>query len=241
MVCLGNKQRSFCHFWYCIQVLHFRLFCWLWWLRHFFKGFLPTIVYIMVIWFSPILVHFSLLIPKMLMFPLDISCLTTSNLPWFMNVTFQVPMQHCSLQHRTLLPSPVTSTTGYCFCFGFISSFFLELFLRLSPVAYWAPTDLGSSSFSVLSLPFHTVHWPQPCLTQWNYEPCHERPPKTDGSWWRVLTKCGLREKATANHFSILALRTPWTQILMMYLTKCNSIYATKLIIWAGKIVFSLS
>ena len=32
-------------------------------------------------------------------------------------------------------------------------------FLHWSPVAYWAPTDLGSSSFSILSfLPFHTVH-----------------------------------------------------------------------------------
>ena len=36
MVCLGNEQRSFCHFWDCIQVLYFRLFCWLWWLLHFF-------------------------------------------------------------------------------------------------------------------------------------------------------------------------------------------------------------
>ena len=32
MVCLGNEQRSFCHFWDYIQVLHFGLFCWLWWL-----------------------------------------------------------------------------------------------------------------------------------------------------------------------------------------------------------------
>ena len=31
-VCLGNEQRSFCRFRDCIQVLHFRLFCWLWWL-----------------------------------------------------------------------------------------------------------------------------------------------------------------------------------------------------------------
>ena len=87
----------------------------------------------------------------MLTFTLAISCLTTSNLPWFMDLTFQVPMQYCSLQHRTLLLSPVTSTTGCCFCFGSIPSFFLELFLHWSPVAYWAPTDLGSSSFSVLS------------------------------------------------------------------------------------------
>ena len=36
MVCLGNEQRSFCHLWDCIQVLHLGLFCWLWWLLHFF-------------------------------------------------------------------------------------------------------------------------------------------------------------------------------------------------------------
>ena len=90
--------------------------------------------------------------PKMSVFTLAISCLTTSNLPWFLDLTFQVPMQYCSLQHWTLLPLPVTSTTGCCFCFGSVSSFFLELFLQWSPVAYWAPTDLGSSSLSVLSL-----------------------------------------------------------------------------------------
>ena len=57
---------------------------------------------------------------------------------------------HC-LKHRTLLLSPVTSTTGYCFCFGSNPSLFLELFLHWSPVAYWAPNDLGSSSFGILS------------------------------------------------------------------------------------------
>ena len=87
----------------------------------------------------------------MLMFILAISCLTTFNLSWFMDLTFQVPMQYCFLQHCTLLLSPVTSRTGCCFCFGFVSSFFLALFLYWSPVAYWAPTNLGSSSFSVLS------------------------------------------------------------------------------------------
>ena len=70
-----------------------------------------------------------------------------------MDLTFQFPIQYCSLQHWTLLPSPVTSTAGCCFCFGSVSSFFLELFLHWSPVAYvyWAPSDLGSSSSSVLS------------------------------------------------------------------------------------------
>ena len=79
-------------------------------------------------------------------FTLALSCLTTSNLPWFTDLTFQVPMQYCSLQHRTLLLH-----TEYCFCFGSIPSFFLELFLHWSPVAYWAPTHLGNSSFSILS------------------------------------------------------------------------------------------
>ena len=84
-------------------------------------------------------------------FTLAISCLTTSNLPWFMDLTFQVPMRYCSLQHQILLLSPVTSTTGYWFCFDSIPSLFLELFLHWSPVAYWASNDMGSSSFVILS------------------------------------------------------------------------------------------
>ena len=63
---------------------------------------------------------------------------------------------YCSLECRTLLLSPVTCTTGCCFRFGSISSFFLELFLHFSPVAYWAPAGLVSSALSITS--FHTVH-----------------------------------------------------------------------------------
>ena len=96
-------------------------------------------------------VHFSSVIPRMSTFTIAISCLTTSNLPWFVDLTFQVPMQYCSLQHRTLLLSPVASTTGYYFCFGCCPSFFLELFLHWCPVAYWAPTDPESSPFGILS------------------------------------------------------------------------------------------
>ena len=92
----------------------------------------------------------------MSLFTLAISCLTTFSLPWFMDLTFQVPTQCCSLQHQTWLTPPVTSTTGCCFCFGCESSFFLEVFLHSSPVAYWAPADFGSSC--PIFLPFHTVH-----------------------------------------------------------------------------------
>ena len=87
----------------------------------------------------------------MSMFHLAISCLTTFNLPWFVDLTFQVLMQYNSLQHWTLLSPPETSTTGCYFSFGSISSFFLQLFLHCSPEAYLAPTNLRSSSFSVLS------------------------------------------------------------------------------------------
>ena len=77
-----------------------------------------------------------------------------------MDLTFQVPMQYCSLQHQTLLLSPVTSTAGYCFCFGSIPSFFLELFISLlissSILGTYRP---GEFLFEYpIILPFHTVH-----------------------------------------------------------------------------------
>ena len=68
-----------------------------------------------------------------------------------MDITFQVPMQYCSLQHWTFLTPLVTSIPACCFCFGSVSSFLLALFLHWSPIAYWAPTNLRSSSFSVIS------------------------------------------------------------------------------------------
>ena len=104
-------------------------------------------------------VHFSLLIPKMLMFTLAISCLTTSNLPSFMDLTFQVPMQYCSLQHQTLPLSPVTSTTGCCFYLDSIYSFFLEFFSPLISRSILGTYWPGEFIFQCpIILPFHTVH-----------------------------------------------------------------------------------
>ena len=60
--------------------------------------------------------------------------------------------------------------------------------------------------------------------------PCHVGSPKTDGSWWRALTKRGPLEKGMANHFSILALRTPWT-VIFNYLQHKPYIY-----IYLGKL-----
>ena len=75
-----------------------------------------------------------------------------------MDLTFQVPMQYCFLQHWTLLLSPVTSTTGHCFCFGSMSSFFLELFLHSSPVVYGHLLTWGVHLPVHIFLPFHTGH-----------------------------------------------------------------------------------
>ena len=108
------------------------------------------------------------MIPRMWMFTLVISCLITSNWPWFMDLHFRFLCKYCSLQNRTLLLSPVTSTTGCCFCFDSIPSFFLELFLHWSPVAYWAPTDPGSSPFSILPFGLFTVFMGFPRQEYWS-------------------------------------------------------------------------
>ena len=124
-----------------------------------FKGFLPAVVDIMFFWVkfthsSP----FSPLISRMSTFTLAISSLTTSNLPWFMDLTCQLPLQYSSLQHRTLLLSPVTCTTGYCFCFGSIPSFsgVISPLISSSLLGTYQP---GEFIFQCpMSLLFHTVH-----------------------------------------------------------------------------------
>ncbi|XP_058036894.1 phosphotriesterase-related protein isoform X3 [Ahaetulla prasina] len=67
----------------------------------------------------------------------------------------KVPMEKKSLQHRTFLSPPDTSTAERPFGFGPITSFFLVLLvlaLRSSPVAYWTPSDLRGSTSSVISI-----------------------------------------------------------------------------------------
>ena len=114
-------------------------------------------------------------------FTLAISCLTTSNLPYFMDLTFKFPMQYCSLQHWTLLLSPITSTAGYYVFFGSILSLisssilgtyrpgeflfqypiilFFILFMGFSRQEYWSglpfpsPVDHILSDLSTMTCP----------------------------------------------------------------------------------------
>ena len=60
-------------------------------------------------------------------------------------------MKYCSLQHPILLLSPVTSTSGHCFCFDFIPSFFSRVISPLISSSILGLNDLGSSSFGILS------------------------------------------------------------------------------------------
>ena len=83
----------------------------------------------------------------MSMFTLAISCLTTS-----------MYLDSCSYAILLFTTSDSTSITSHIHNWALFSPWLLlfilsglELFLHSSPVAYWAPTNLGSSYFNVLS------------------------------------------------------------------------------------------
>ena len=71
-------------------------------------------------------------------------------------LTFQVPMQYCTLQHWTLLLSPVPSTTECCFWFGFILSGVISPLISSSILGTYRPGEL-IFQYPIL-LPFHTAH-----------------------------------------------------------------------------------
>ena len=100
-------------------------------------------------------VNFSPLILKMLMFNLAISCLTTSSLPWFMDFTFQEPMQSDFKFTNRLSTAECPSH------FGPAAEFSLETLvsaLYFSPVEYWTSSNPGCSSpVFIPFLPFHTI------------------------------------------------------------------------------------
>ena len=92
----------------------------------------------------------------MSIFTLAISCLITSNLSWFLDLTFQVPMQYCSLQHRTLLPSQSHPQLGVVFA------------LALSLHSFWSyfSTDLQDH---IGHLPMWWVYLSVFCLFPFSY------------------------------------------------------------------------
>ena len=120
------------------------------------KGFLPTVVDIMVIWV--LFTHSSLSI--LVRWFLECQCsLLPSPFDHFQFALIHgpdIPGSFAILLFTALHLASITSHihNWVLFFFDSIRLFFLELFLHWSPVAYWAPADLESSSFSVLSFGF---------------------------------------------------------------------------------------
>ena len=144
-------------------------------------------------------------------------------------------MQYCSLQHWTLLPSPVTSTTGCCFCFGFFSLFFLELFLHWSPVAYWAPTDLGSSSFIVLSFCLFLLFIGFSRQEYWSGLPFpspvdhifSELSTMTHPSWVALHSMAHELDKAVVHVIRLASFLWLWFQCVCPLMPSCNTYHLT--------------
>ena len=92
------------------------------------------------------------------MFPLAISCVTTSHLPCLMDLMFQVPMQYCLYSIGLYFHHHHFHIHNWhSLCFGPVVSFFLELLviaLCSSLEAYCIPCDLGASSSGVVPFCF---------------------------------------------------------------------------------------
>ena len=125
----------------------FQTFCWLWGIFHFF---LEISAHSISIKF-PIPIFFCSLIPKVSMFTLAISCLTTSNLPWFM--VNHIPGS-CAIFFFATLDFTFTTRRFHNWAFFLLwlslfvpSGAFSWLFSSSVLGTYW----LGSSSFSFIS------------------------------------------------------------------------------------------
>ena len=147
----------------------------------------------------------------MLMLTLAITYLTTSNLPWLIDRTFQVPTQYCSLQHLNLLSPPDTSTTRHHFHFidmkwSSDSSFLLKLFVLSwsisSSIEHWAEDpQIGEQLYKISSHTFakvlgHTTDFPT-----WGSSKGTENP---RGIWRQVeldnTTSTGLGKQTLGGH-----------------------------------------
>ena len=97
------------------------------------------------------------------MFTLAISYLTMSNLPWFMDLTFQDPMQYCFFTSSDFTFIPDRSITEHCFCFGPAASFFLDMKITqsclslCSPMAYTVHGILQARILEWVAVPFFRV------------------------------------------------------------------------------------
>ena len=105
------------------------------------------------------------------------------------------------LQARTLEWAAISFSNAWKWKVKVKSLSHVWLFATRWTAAYQGPLSMG--------FPRQEYWSGSPVLNE--TKPWHVGPPKTDGSWWRGLAEWGPLEKGMGNHFSILALRTPWT------------------------------
>ena len=160
------------------------------------------------------------------MFTLASSCSTTSNLPWFMDLTFQVPMQYCSYSIRLYFHHQSHPQLG-------VFSLWLRLFILsgvISPIfsssilgTYWP----GELIFQCrIFLPFHSVHWNSQgknaevvCLS-FSSGPCFVRTLHLTHLSWVVLHSMAHRsielDKAVIHVINLVSFLWLWFSLCLM-------------------------
>ena len=110
-------------------------------------------------WTELVPVHFSSLIPKMLMFTIAISFLMTSSLPWCMDLTFQVPMQCCFFTASDLT-FIISHTTNWALFLLWLCLFILSgAISAVFSSSILCTSQPGEFIFQCpIFLLFHTVH-----------------------------------------------------------------------------------
>ena len=125
--------------------------------------------------------------------------LTFSMIQWMLPIWSLVPLPF-------LNPAWICGSSQFMYCWRLAWRIFKH---NLTSMGDECNCPVVWTLFSMfVSLP---CHGEEACAAQWSYEPCWVGLSKTDGSYWRVLTKCDPLEEGMGNHPSILAMRTPWT------------------------------
>ena len=113
------------------------------------------------------------------------------------------------------------------------SSFFLELFLHSSPATYWAPTNLGSSSFSVMYFSLFILFMGFSRQVYWSDLPfpspvnlvLSQLPTMTHMSW---VALCGMThnfvdlDKAVIHMISLISFLWLWFSFCLLFEDKIS-------------------
>ena len=157
---------------------------------------------------------------------LAISCLPKSS--WFMDLTFEVPTQYRSSQHRTLRSPPDTSTAESCFCFCPATSSFLELLVSALPQHHTGhlPTQERLIFQCSIFLPFYIFHGVlEADILEW-VASSSSRGPLFVRTW---LFPVHLRWPRVVRLMALLSYTSPFTPTSLWFLRGQNCGYAQKL------------